>query len=159
MLWGDTLFTPYTKKVSGDSVSCTPNTLTYEFNIDEFPEIKNSQFGIYIHSVIDEKFDIRQIKDIGDYISNVPDDIFVLGKNDLIPRLENQTSLLAQLEEANDMAMDIAPKFTVDIGKDIDMAVKSGVDIADEIMSNHESDGKIDAEYAEKVQEAYLRYV
>ncbi len=29
MLWGDVLFTPYTKESLGSSVVCTPNTVTY----------------------------------------------------------------------------------------------------------------------------------
>lgn len=69
MLWGDTLFTPSTKQQGKSSIVCTPNTLTYEFDIDAFPGIKNAKFGICVHSVVDKNFHIRNITDANEFMS------------------------------------------------------------------------------------------
>lgn len=162
MLWGDVLFTPYTKESFGSSVVCTPNTVTYEFDEASFPRVTIAEFGIYLHSLVDAGFKVISISDVDEALLSHPSDkVFAIAPMDMSPNFGgDRERFLARLEEVNDMAMKIAPEFNEDIGKAIDKALRTGVDIADEIMSSCEGmDDDIDGEYAESVQDVFLAYM
>ena len=157
MVWGDVLFTPGIKQEKDGKVICTPNTLTYEFDTDAFPEAKDAEFGIYLHTAIDEDFNTTSIHDANNVLVEKPSGAFVLSSIDMKPQVNNLEGFKTRLEELNDMAMEIAPQFTPNIGHDIDRAIKTGVDISDEIMSDKKNKD-IDGDYAELVESAYLGY-
>ena len=162
MLWGDVLFTPYTKESSGSSVVCTPNTLTYEFDESSFPGVTQAEFGIYLHSLVDGGFNVNSISDVDEALLSHPSDkVFAIAPMDMQPKFGGDREVfLARLEEVNDMAIDIAPEFNEDIGKAIDKALRNGVDISDEIMSSCGGmDDDNDGKYAESVQDAFLAYM
>jgi hypothetical protein len=93
MLWGDVLFTNNTKKNVANKVVCTPNTLTYEFNTNDFPDAENAILGICIHSAIDTNFNIKSILDANKFLKGKTNKTFILQLNDIKPELQ-KTSIL-----------------------------------------------------------------
>ena len=159
ILWGDVLFTKYTRQKGGKGkVRCHPNTITYDIDVDRHPSAADAELGIYIHTVVDESFNQNMVYDSRKFLtSSSPEGVFILSPSDLKPEIRGLDKFRTRLEEANDLAMEIQEQFTPNIGKDIDRAIKSGVDIADEIMSDRKNKG-IDGEYADKVEQAYMMY-
>jgi len=136
--------------------------LTYEFDEDSFPGVAQAEFGIYLHSLVDGGFNVISIFDVDEALLSRPSDkVFAIAPMDIRPEFGgDRGGFLTRLEEVNDMAMEIAPEFNEDIGKAIDKALRTGVGIADEIMSSCEGmDDDIDGEYAESVQDAFLAYM
>ena len=158
MLWGDTLFTPATKKQGKTSVVCTPNTITYEFDVDAFPEIRQAKFGICIHSAVDGNFKVKNVLDIGKFMSRTSDDAFILTPEETKPEMEDMGTFKTRLEEANDMAMEIKGGFTKSVSIDIGKAMKGDGDIVSAIMSDRRN-SDMEEEYAQKIQEAFNAYV
>ena len=136
--------------------------MTYEFDEDSFPGVAQAEFGIYLHSLVDGGFNVISIFDVDEALLSRPSDkVFAIAPMDIRPEFGgDRGGFLTRLEEVNDMAMEIAPEFNEDIGKAIDKALRTGVGIADEIMSSCEGmDDDIDGEYAESVQDAFLAYM
>lgn len=147
MLWGDTLFTPSTKQHGKSSIVCTPNTLTYEFDIDAFPGIEQAKFGICVHSVVDKNFQIKNVTDANKFMSVPSDEAFVLTPEDTKPEMEDMGRFRVGLEEANDMAMEVKDGFTKNVSIAIGKAMKGDGDIVSAIMSDKRN-SDIDEEYA-----------
>ena len=158
MLWGDTLFTPSTKKMGKQSVTCTPNTLTYEFDVGAFPGIERAKFGICVHSVVDGDFNIKNVTDANKFISGTSNDVFVLAPDQTRPEMDDMKRFRVRLEEANDMAMEIKDGFTKNIGISIGKAMKGDGDIVSAILSDKRN-SDVDKEYAQNVQDAFNAYV
>lgn len=121
-----------------------------------------AEFGIYLHSLVDGGFKVSSISDVDEALLSHPSDkVFAIAPMDMQPSFGgDRERFLTRLEEVNDMAMEISPEFNEDIGKAIDKALRTGVDIADEIMSSCEGmDDVNDGKYAESVQDVFLAYM
>ena len=131
MLWGDVLFTPYTKKSEGSTITFTPNTLTYSVSTKSFPKAKDAKLGIFIHTAVNSDFKSESIFDATKLLSGTPSESFVLTTNDITPKLTGASKFKSVLNTLmNSMVKNVKPLFTPNVMKSLRKAFKKDLDIA-----------------------------
>ena len=130
MVWGDVLFTPYTKHSEGTDIAFTPNTLTYTLSTKNFPEAKSAKLGIFVHTAIDKSFKASNIFDGKKLFKGKTGDAFVLTTDDITPKITGAAKFKSILNTLmNSMVKNAKPLFTPNVLKSLKKALKKDLDI------------------------------
>ena len=158
MLWGDTLFTSSTKKINGNEVECTPNTLTYKFDTNEFPEAKTAAIGICIHSAVNKQFQMANVDNMKKVMNGKVHDAFILTLDMVKPELKNATKFKKQLDILVKKTQVIQGYFTENIGKALKKATKKNLDFIETIKADKKNKSLTDTQINDIVN-CYLAFI
>ena len=146
MIWGDVLFTDNEKTVKDNKCYFTPNTITYEVDTNVFPEVKNSNFGIVFHTLINSNFSQTKITNILNCLESSNE--FVICPEDIKTSVSKVNNISFRLEKAYSKAEELSVNFTEDLLKKLRKLYKKLNISKNDLISNFED---IDKDYVSNI--------